>query len=62
MAVINPFSRIDLKQAQTMRNVREKTRPTMDTPEVKSAYSAAKVYQEEIRKILQGQQKTGMDT
>ena len=45
-----------------MRNVREKTRPTMENPEVKSAYSAAKVYQEEIRKILQGQQKTGMDT
>ena len=62
MAIINPFSRVDLKQAQTMRNVREKPRPTMDTPEVKSAYSASKVYQEEIRKILQGQQKTGMDT
>ena len=62
MAVINPFSRVDLKQAQTMRKVREKTRTTMENTEVKSAYSAAKVYQEEIRKILKGQQKTGMDT
>ena len=46
MAVIHPISRIDIKQAKTMRNVREKTRPTMENQEVQTAYSAAEVYHE----------------
>jgi len=53
MASINPFSRIDLKAAESMRNVREKFRPTMASPNTKPATnSAAQTYQNEIKKLL----------
>jgi len=54
MASINPFSRIDLKAAESMRNVREKFRPTLASPNTKPATnnSAAQTYQNEIKKLL----------
>jgi len=53
MASINPFSRIDLKAAESMRNVREKFRPTMASPTTEPATnSAAQTYQNEIKKLL----------
>jgi|TARA_X000001388_G_scaffold16545_1_gene10273 hypothetical protein len=57
---INPFSRVS-SDARSMRFIRDRYKPITATPTTKSRYSAAQIYQEEIRKILQGQQKIGMD-